>query len=292
MSTFYIVKEGLSGFRRAKLAAVGSIITIAIALLLVGVFYVISSNTSRIVEGIRERVEMEAFLQQPVGEQRVAEIQKALMNVRGVDHVTFVSKEEAARIFKEEFGEEIKDVLDFNPLPPSFKVFLQEPYRTTAKADEVSTAIKNISGVDEVVYRKGMLEFIEKQAGILYYIGLGIGILISISAIFLVSNTIRLAIYAKRKSIQTMKLVGASRWFVRAPFLVEGLFQGILGGGISAALLYYMIGAATQFVSDDLALFLRADMLMYAFMVAAGIVLGLFGSAVSVRRFIGEKVAS
>lgn len=292
MSAVYIIREGLSGFRRAKLAALGSVITISIALLLLGVFYVISSNTSRILEGIRERVEMEAFLQQPVGEQRVREIERQIMNVRGVDRVKFISKEEAAKIFKEEFGEDIKDVLDFNPLPPSFKIFLQDAYRTTAKAEEVSKAVGSISGVEDVLYRKGMLEFIEKQSNLLYYLGLGVGMLIAISAVFLVSNTIRLAIYAKRKSIQTMKLVGASRWFVRAPFLLEGILQGIIGGGIAAAVLYYAVGVATSFVSEDLAQFLRIDISIYAFMIATGIFLGLFGSAVSVRRFIGETVAS
>jgi cell division transport system permease protein len=291
MSALYIVKEGFSGFRRAKLAALGSVITITIALLLLGVFYVISTNTSRIMESIRERVEMEAFLQQPVSNQRISEIERQIMNVQGVERVKFISKEEAARVFKEEFGEEINDVLEFNPLPPSFKIYLQEAYRTTTKAEAISQAIKAVSGVDDVIYRKGMLEFIEKQSRILYYIGLGIGILIAISAIFLVSNTIRLTIYAKRKSIQTMKLVGASRWFVRAPFLVEGLVQGMLGAGLAVGTMYYVTGAAVSFLSEDLAQFILVDASMYAAIIVAGIFLGLFGSAISVRRFIGETVA-
>ena len=292
MSALYIVKEGLSGFRRAKLAALGSVLTISIALLLLGIFYVISTNTSRIMESIRERVEMEAFLQQPVSNQRVAEIEREIMNIQGVERVRFISKEEAARIFKEEFGEEINDVLEFNPLPPSFKIYLQADYRTTARAETISQAVKAVGGVDDVIYRKGMLEFIEKQARLLYYIGLGIGILIAISAIFLVSNTIRLTIYAKRKSIQTMKLVGASRWFVRAPFLLEGVVQGLLGGGIASAVIYYATGAAVNYVSEDLAQFILVDARIYALIIAVGLVLGLFGSTVSVRRFIGESVAN
>ena len=292
MSALYIVKEGLSGFRRAKLAALGSVLTISIALLLLGIFYVISTNTSRIMESIRERVEMEAFLQQPVSNQRVAEIEREIMNIQGVERVRFISKEEAARIFKEEFGEEINDVLEFNPLPPSFKIYLQADYRTTTKAEAISQAVKAVGGVDDVIYRKGMLEFIEKQARLLYYIGLGIGILIAISAIFLVSNTIRLTIYAKRKSIQTMKLVGASRWFVRAPFLLEGVVQGLLGGGIASAVIYYATGAAVNYVSEDLAQFILVDARIYALIIAVGLVLGLFGSTVSVRRFIGESVAN
>lgn len=211
MSALYILKEGLSGFNRAKLAAIGSIFTIMIALLLLGLFYVISTNTNRIIESIREKVEMEAFLQEPVTPQRIGELEKEINGIMGVERIQFVSKDEAAKIFKQEFGEDVNTVLDFNPLPPSFKIFLNERYRTSKNAELISTRLKGIKGIEDVIYRREMLEFIERQASVLDAIGLGIGIIISISAIFLVSNTIRLTIYAKRKSIQTMKLVGASR---------------------------------------------------------------------------------
>ncbi len=291
MSTLYIVKEGLSGFSRAKLAALGSIVTITLALLLLGLFYVVSMNTSRLVENIRQKVEMEAFLQEPINARQTEELRKQILNVSGIDSVAFISKEDAAKVFKEEFGEDINKVLEFNPLPPSFKIFLQDKYRTTLNAAEISRTIENLKGVDNVIYRREMLEFIDKQANVLKLIGLGLGILIGISAIFLVSNTIRLTIVAKRKSIQTMKLVGASRWFVRAPFLIEGMVQGVLGGAIAAALIYYILTFAAALISTELAQFIRVENLFYYEVVAVGIFLGLFGSAVSVRRFIGETVA-
>ena len=137
MSILYVVKEGLSGFRRAKLAAMGSIITIVISLLLLGLFYVISSNTSRIVDSIREKVEMEAFLEEPIAKQHVSEIQQQVLAVEGVEKIQFISKDEAAKIFKQEFGEDINSVLEFNPLPPSMKIFLKDDYRTTERADEI-----------------------------------------------------------------------------------------------------------------------------------------------------------
>ncbi|MBI1806472.1 MAG: ABC transporter permease [Ignavibacteria bacterium] len=292
MSTLYVVKEGLSGFRRAKLAAIGSIITITISLLLLGLFYVISTNTSRIVDEIREKVEMEAFLEEPLSKARINQIQQQLLTVEGVDRVQFVSKDEAARIFKEEFGEDINRVLDFNPLPPSFKIFLRTEYRTTHKASNVQSAIMAIKDVEKVVYRKDMLEFIEKQTSVLYLAGLALGILLGISAIYLVSNTIRLTIYAKRKSVQTMKLVGASRWFVRAPFLIEGILQGLTGGIIASGIIYYVIAFATGLISTELAEFIRIDNFFYVAVVGVGVILGLFGSSISVRKFIGDTVVT
>ncbi|HEV8538996.1 MAG TPA: permease-like cell division protein FtsX [Bacteroidota bacterium] len=291
MRVLYVIRESLAGFRRAKLAATGSIITIAISLLFLGLFFLISTNTAKIVDAIRERVEMEAFLQEPMDEKRVSDIERQILNIRGVDHVRFISKEEAAAIFKQEFGEDVKGVLEFNPLPPSFKIFLQETHRTSTQADEISKSLRGIPGVDGVIYRREMLEFIEKQTKVLNLAGLSLGVFIGISAIFLVSNTIRLTIHARRRSVQTMKLVGASRWFVRAPFVIEGILQGVIGGGIAAGVIYFLLSFAAGIISADLAAFIRIDPLFHLMVVASGALLGLFGSAISVRRFIGEGVA-
>ncbi|MBI3364705.1 MAG: hypothetical protein HY033_07335, partial [Ignavibacteriae bacterium] len=173
----------------------------------------------------------------------------------------------------------------------SYKVFLKEEYRTTGKADEIQQKVQSVSGVDKVIYRRDMLEFIERQNHTLQTIGMVLGMLIGISAIFLVSNTIRLTIDTKRKTIQTMKLVGASRWFVRAPFILEGILQGLMGGIIAAAMIYYVLAYAAGIVSSDLSEFLRTDSLFYASLIGVGVALGFFGSAVSVRRFIGETVS-
>ncbi|MBI4548563.1 MAG: ABC transporter permease [Ignavibacteriae bacterium] len=292
MSVLYIFKEGISGFRRAKLAAVGSIITITISLLLLGIFYVISTNTTRIVADLRARVEVEAFLDEPISRKRISEIETELSSVEGIARVQFVSKEEAAKIFKEEFGEDIDNVLDFNPLPPSFKIFLSEEYRTTELADTIRRQIEAIRGIATVAYRKDLLEFLDTRAKMLYTIGLAFGIFLGITAIFLVSNTIRLTIYAKRKAIQTMKLVGATRLFVRAPFVIEGIMQGIAGGIIAVAIMYYLITFAAGLVSAELAEFIHVDASFYTGVLTTGAFLGFFGSMISVRKFIGESVAN
>jgi cell division transport system permease protein len=292
MSYLYILKEGIAGFRRAKLAAVGSSITITISLLLVGLFYVISTNTSRLIEGVRQKVEMEAFLQEPVSHQRLEEIKQRITSIEGVERIEFISKENAAKIFKEEFGEDINSVLDFNPLPPSFKIFLKEGYRTPDKANPIYKRIMEIDGLENITYRKELLEFLDQRARMLYYVGLGLGLLFGISAIFLVSNTIRLTIYAKRKSVQTMKLVGASRWFVRAPFLIEGILQGLIGGIIASGIIYYLLSFAAGLVSTELVQILQVEAIFYPSVIAAGISLGFLGSAISVRKFIGETIGS
>lgn len=292
MSLAYTVREAFSGFTRTKLASVGSILTICIALLLLGFYYLISLNASRIVQLIRGKVEIEAFCEEPLTQQRQMELQQQLLEIKGVERVQFVSKPEAAKIFKREFGEEITDVLDFNPFPPSFKVFLKGEFRNSARTAEVVKRIKALKGIDDVIYRKDLLEFLDRRIGTAHVVGLALGIIIGLSAIFLVSNTVRLAIYAKRKIIQTMKLVGATRWFVRMPFLLEGLFQGFIGGVLAAGIMYWLLEYAAGLVSDELAEFIHIQVEFYFVVVSSGMILGVFGSFISIRRFIGESVVN
>jgi cell division transport system permease protein len=285
-----MIREGFAGFGRAKLAAVGSILTMMIALLLLGAFHLVSGTTSRIVSGLRERVEMEAFLAEPVSRQRIDEICQKVGSIEGIDHCQLVSKEDAAKIFKQDFGEDITTVLDFNPLPPSLKIFLRQEYRTSDKAKDIRDKVKAVAGIDDVTYRQDMLSFIEQKARTLDRLGLVLGIVLAVSSLFITSNTIRLTIAAQRKAIRTMKLVGASRWFVRGPFIVEGMLQGLIAGLLAAGVFYTLLTFAAGLVPEDLTGLVEADVQFYGSVILLGVVLGLFGSVISVRRFIGEAV--
>lgn len=286
MSVRYTLQESLSGFTRAKFSALISIITITISLLLLGIFTVLTVNASRFLELIRSKVEFEAFLQEPVTRQEIGEIQKRLAALEGVDSLTFISKEQAARIFKEEFGEDISSVLDFNPLPPSFKIRLRDGYKTAARAREVHDRIMEVKGVDHIIYRKALLELIDERATTANNLTLGLGLLVSLSAIFLVSNTIRLTIYAKRRLIRTMELVGATASFIRLPFLLEGLLQGLIGGTVAAGVLYLLLEYAAPLVSLEFSSFISMDVAFYPLVIAGGVALAFLGSLISIIRFI------
>jgi cell division transport system permease protein len=286
MSLSYTLRESVSGFRRTKLSSLLSIITIAISLLLLGVFAVLTIHASRFLDEIRARVELEVFLEEPITRHEIDSLRTVITALDGVGAVTYVSKAEAAAIFKKEFGEDILSVLDFNPLPPSFKIGLAEGYRTATHAERLEQRLANLTGVESVKYRKEFLEIIDERARIVHNISLGLGVLVGLSAIILVSNTIRLAISAKRQIIRTMELVGATRTFIRLPFLLEGMMQGILGGLLAAGVLYVLLAYAVRVISPDLPGLLRIESVYYAAVVAAGAVLGCIGSSISVLRFI------
>jgi cell division transport system permease protein len=286
MSISYTLSESFSGFTRTKLSTFISIVTIAISLLLLGVFEVITINTTRFIDALRNKVEMEAFLQQPQSRDEIAIVTKTVTEIPGVDSVIYVSKEEAAEIFKQQFGEDVESVLQFNPLPPSLKVYLASSYRTASRANQVYERLRSTKGIESVVYRKALLEFIDQKTTTVHNITLGLGLLISFSAIFLVSNTIRLAIYAKRRILRTMELVGATAGFVRLPFLLEGVIQGLLGGIAAACILYFSLEYVFHFVLEEIAQYTHMNISFYGTVVVAGIALGLVGSIISVTRFI------
>jgi cell division transport system permease protein len=292
MQIRYLVKEGFSGFSRAKLSMASAIITICVSLLLLSCFAILLINANNVVESLREKVEMEAFLDDSLSPDSIVTVRQQIASIKGVRDTRYVSKAEAAQIFKEQFGEDIYKVLNFNPLPPSVKISLQSGYRTLAAATTIYDAVRSIGGVEDVIYRKDLLEMLDRRAVSLLWLMFGIGVFVTISSVFLVANTIRLAIYSKRTIIRTMKLIGATRGFIRTPFIIEGLIQGFIGGCASAGVVFLIFGYLGRWVSIQLFDFVRVDPFYYGVIVGVGCVLGLIGSLISIRRFIGESVAS
>lgn len=292
MSISYTLRESFSGFRRAKLSSALSILTVCVSLLLLGIFVAITVNATRLVEALRARLEMEAFLQEPTTDDEISALIAAVSSIEGVEKVMYISKDEAALIFKQEFGEDINSVLDFNPLPPSFKLTLKPAYRNSVRTREIHDRLMGIQGIESVVYRKALLELIDQRAAGINKTMLALGILISLSAVFLVSNTIRLTIEAKRRIIRTMELVGATRGFIRRPFLLEGILQGILGGLLAAGIMAVAFEYASKLVATEYAPYFQMPALFYSGVCVTGMLLGLVGSLISVVRFVRPATAS
>ncbi|MGA3286217.1 MAG: permease-like cell division protein FtsX [Bacteroidota bacterium] len=292
MQLRYVLKEGFSGFKRAKLSMFAAVFTICVSLLLLSFFAILFLNANSVVNSLREKVEMEAFLNDQLSNDKITEVKGLVEMLDGVREVRYVSKEEAAKIFQQEFGEDIYKILNFNPLPASLKIFLKDGYKTAKHAESIVHQVKSLKGVDDVIYRKQLLEMLDERAKLFLWITFGVGIFITLSSVILVANTIRLAIYAKRKIIQTMKLIGATRGFIRLPFLLEGFLQGLLGGLIAAGIVFVLFNYLEQWLTVSLSEFVHVQPYYYSIIVGVGCVLGLFGSMISVRRFISEGVSN
>lgn len=286
MSFSYIIKESFSGFKRVKISGIITIFTITVSLLLLGVFLILLGNINDVVRNIRDRIEIEVFLADRLTQNEKDAIQKQIGSLSGVNDIKFVSKEEASKIFRQEFGEDINKVLDFNPLPESFKISLSDDYKNSEKVKQITAQLKNISGIDDVIYRKTLLELLDRRAKLFSEISLAVGIFIAIISVFLISNTIRLIIYSKRKIIETMKLVGATEKFIKTPFLIESLFHGLLAGIVAAAILFLLFNFILPFVGEDLLSKIVIRYYFYPGIILMGCLLSLIGGSLSIKIFI------
>lgn len=282
----YVLREGLSGFKRAKLSTTISIATIGISLILLGTFAIIFANLHELAEALKREVQIEVFLDDDITETQRNRLQQRIGTRAGVENVTYISKDDAAEIFKEDFGEDISSVLDFNPLPASLRVSLHPNYVQTDSISAIAAFLDELEGTESIRYHQSLLERLTERIQTVLAVSVGIGLLLAVSAIFLVSNTIRLTIYAKRKLIQTMKLVGATRGFIRKPFLLEGFVQGICGGALAALFIYLILYFIRTNFTEHLFILGDYELYFYGIVLLTGSILGLLGSAVSIRRFL------
>lgn len=236
MSVRYVIKEGFSGIKRARLAAFTSIFSLLIAVFLIGVLARVGFNAYDIAQTLRQQVEIEVFLED-IDQQTTEDIRQKLDESPLVESLSYVSKDSASSIFQEEFGMGSESMADLNFLPASFnlKVLADADLNDV---DDFVQEVQSFQGVDEVKFNLALLQMLESRMEITSIIGGGLGLLILLTAIVLVFNTIRLTIYAKRDLIRAMKLVGATNGFIRRPFLVEGLLQGFIGGVLACTLIY------------------------------------------------------
>ncbi|MBX7045374.1 MAG: ABC transporter permease [Ignavibacteria bacterium] len=282
----YLIKESLRGFNSAKLSTLASVSTIALSLIIIGIYFFISVNSSSYTRKIKDKVELEIFLQDGYSINELDSLKENLKRIGGIKQITFVSKEEAIKIFEKEYGKDMLEIIEGNPLPASFKVALYDEYKTIEKVEKLKKQISELGFVSDVIYPKKNLEVVDKNFSSLLSLNLIILIVITISSVFLVSNTIRLVIASKEKLIYTMKLLGATKKFIRSPFLIEGLIQGFAGGVIAAVFLYLLM----EFVSGKLGevnVYVEIGKSFYILIIIAlGIILGISGSAISIRRYL------
>lgn len=282
LNILYTLREGISGFKKARLLTSLSILTVFISLTFLGLFLIAATNGVRIMKSLRARIDLEVFLDESLDFRDVQGLGRKIRGLKGVKRARFISKEEAAEEFKAEFGEDILDVLGENPLPPSFRVELKEGYRTIDAIEGLSKAIEGMDGVEEVVYHKRLINLVEKYINIALIIYLVLGVIVGVASVVLVSNAIRSTIFARQEVIEIMKLVGATDGFIRRPFLVEGMTQGLLGGVLAAGFLLLFI-KGIQFLLPDLIL-LEKELLLL--IILFGGLLGLIGSRFSLNRYL------
>lgn len=282
MNSFFIIKEGILGFKRARLAVTISVISISLSLLLVGIFGVTLQNIADIFEQSFKRVQLEVFIDPSLAISQVKRLEQRIQQNSAVDSVSFISPEQALKKFEQDFGEELVTVLDENPLPPSIRVVLNPRQSDLSSVETIVQEIESINGVDDVVYQTDIIRLVNEYFLIGVIISIAFGFVIFIISTLLIFNTIRLTIYSRKTIIEIMRLVGATHFFIKGPFIMEGIFQGIIGALIACGLLW-LSNYSIKGIFENI---LSVPLPYYIGLISLGAFLGLLGSWFSVNKYL------
>ncbi|ETP69517.1 cell division protein FtsX [Planococcus glaciei] len=282
-------RESLKSLGRNGWMTFASVSAVTVTLLLVGVFVMIMMNLNKVAEDLENDVEIKVFVSLEADETGTKHIERIITDMPGVESVDFSTKEEELTDLVLDFGDELSLFEQSNPLFDVFYVKASDPQQT----ENVAAEIAKIGNIQDVEYGEGKIQKLFEFLNTGRNVGLVLILALLFTAMFLISNTIRITIVARRREIEIMKLVGATNWFVRIPFILEGMWLGLLGSiipiGLVAAL-YYNITEFTQpKLSGELVQILDFTPLVYqvsALILVMGVFIGIWGSFMSIRKFL------
>lgn len=289
MSVRYLLKEGIAGINRTRLAAFTSTFSLFIAVFLIGMLARVGFNAYDVAQSLRQQVEVEVFLED-LDQQTTDEIGLRLREIEFVESMVYISKDSAAEIFREEFGVGGESIANLGFLPASFRLLIDSDTEIN-EVDRVVTEINDWRGVEEVKFNLALLEMLQSRIEITAITGGAIALLVVLAAIALVFNTIRLTIYSKRELIRAMKLVGATNGFIRRPFLVEGIIQGLIAGIFATGILFILFSYIIPSYVPQFGV-LEWPLGRWYYLVGAmlllGLIMGWWGSRWASRKFIHD----
>lgn len=293
------LREGFKNVFRNGWMSVASITSIVVSLLVLGVFILLVLNVNSIADRADSQVEINVYLEIGTDQQVREAVQSGIAAMPEVSKIEYVPKEQGLAEFREYMGEEAGEILDTfdkdnNPLPDAFRVQVIEPTTAPFVAEKIQ---KLNDGYDnkpiyKVKYGEGIVETLFKVTRTVRNIGFIFVAGLALMSMFLISNTIRVTILARRREIGIMKLVGATNAFIRGPFFVEGALIGLLGSLVTLGILYVGYSSLETSLSGDITLGLRLvsfhehGLLISGLLVGLGVLIGIWGSTVSIRRFL------
>ena len=293
----FFVKEGMRALRRNAAPSLAAVVTIVVTVLLLGVLIPVLQTTEGKAEEVRSKIELKVFLYDDATRGEIASLQKRIGAMSHVEAVEFVSKKEALGILKKRLKDpDVLKELNSNPLPSSFNVKPDDPSNldsirsamtppdASGKATPISPVIQEVKDSRE---EAGKIEAVTSALKIVLTV---ITVLLIAASLMLVGNTIRLSIYARRREVEVMRLVGATKWFIRWPFMVEGVIVGAMGGLLAVIILWLGKITVVDPLSDRFALVAAQNTIdflpLVAVLLGSAMAVSAMGSGVTLRRFL------
>jgi len=287
MRAAFFLKEALRALQRNAAPSLAATVTVLLTAVVLGIFIPIVQATTGTANEVRGRVLVDVYVANDAADSDVAELEKELAATPDVERVEFISKEEALEDERER-NPEAYELLGRNPLPDLFRLHPDDPDNVTAIADHLRG--ENLAAVDEVRNREDDTDKILEATGFVKALTAMLAALLVLASVALVANTIRLSIFARRREVEVMKLVGATNWFIRWPFVIEGLIVGAMGGVLAVLLLTIAKETFVDPLSDQFALIAAPDTidfpLLIVLLLLSCMAVSALGSGLTLRRFL------
>ena len=280
-------KKKLGGY-----PAVGVVISITLALLVTGVFGILVMYSQELEDQIRQNIRMQVYLKSNLTETQRLQIENKLLSQPYVakEHsrgVEYVSKDEAAKKFIAETGEDFVKFIGENPLRDAYLVSIDRNYHSLAEMEKIKSDIKKMNGVFQVFYVEALIDSVNSNVTKIGLILVGLIAVLLITVVLLINNTLRIALFSQRFLIRSMQLVGAKKWFILRPFLVRAAGYGLLAGSIAALLLWSLSNYAQSKITDLSILHSQNSFLtLLGFLLVLGMIVAVCSTFFSIRRYL------
>jgi len=287
----YFFKTAFNNIKNNRLVHMISIGTITVSMLLLGAFLLLSVNVSNLLSDWGEALSISVYIEDSLDESARKKIESALSDLEGAEIKGFISKELALNNLKNSLGDQVGllEGLKANPLPASYEIVFHETEDNNVDPVIIKSDIEKLDGVDEVQYSEQWVERFKGLMNVLRIVGLVIGGFLCMAVLFITTNTIKLTIYSRRDEIEIYKLVGATDWFVKLPYLIEGAIEGLVGGILSfvTLLVVYSIFSVNTVQVFGLPVidFTFISFAHSIFIIVLSVLLGFVGGLIAIGRF-------
>lgn len=287
------IKETFKSLFRNRMMSIASISSIAASLLVLGIIMSIIININSFSEGVKHQFDsIDIYLNEDLTREEIVEIGNKMENFKGVHSIVYETKEQALENMKIDFEEYsyLLDGLKYNPFPNTYIVNLDSVYY----ADSVVASIKSLQGIEEIKYFKDLVNQIIDVTSYIRDIGLVLALFLAAVATFIINNTIKLTIISRKREISIMKYIGATSWYIRWPFIFEGMILGFVGAMISSGIVYLIYSYSFKLFSSQFyvvitAYILNVETIMHELLflnILIGVGIGALGSMISLRRYL------
>ncbi|NLE01631.1 MAG: hypothetical protein GX640_17340 [Fibrobacter sp.] len=282
-SLFYFVKEAFRGLYQAKLMTSASIISVASSLFFICIVGLSLFNIRLFIKNSADQADFAAYLTESISddEDLCIDLLKKVQNIEQVQKVVLISKDSAWERFSKLYGNELLESVDQNPLPAALEIYLKEQFQNEQGANALEQILRQYSGIEQVRYSRDYIVKFERFRMIFGLVSVAFILIMIVVLIFMVSNSVKLTIYARKELVRNMGLVGATRFFITMPFILEGMLQGFLGG----LLCIFFMCVIRFLVRIPIPISWGPDY-FFIFILFTGVVFGWIGSQSAVRKFL------